>query len=404
VRSSRDSEGVRERIAGDRGARRSMGGKGAKMGAQRGSIVGKIVHIDSGGNVDEIGGGHAGAGEGIGPHQMGIEVEEAGGVDVVEVVAAGSIRARPVLNIESHGATCRIVARALLHIVRVTVFSDQGRKTYQGLVTEVLSRQAPDDASTYLKNSPRTEHTFSLLIKEGLMISVDVSSVEELMVLTLADSPDLAADNHAAACTQRVSGGEGTRHTLLTPMLHATVPQPPFLVPAEAMDDENLILLRSLGESYGRRVLVQNLRHVLVGLSGYRALWSDFLMLTSLVCLKQTPPPPPAVFAQGADVGSGFVGEGVLQGWIDLKRRGWMVKVLPDVETYRESTSLGCVADGKWVPVSEILPMSDYDLETYNTHRHQVLPSSEFDLQRHDSALHLRYSASSSSSSSFASP
>jgi hypothetical protein len=32
---------------------------------------------------------------------------------------------------------CRIVARALQHVVRVTVITDLGRETHQGLVTEI---------------------------------------------------------------------------------------------------------------------------------------------------------------------------------------------------------------------------------------------------------------------------
>lgn len=400
MQSSRGSEEVQlkgERTTRDKGARRSVGGKGKKKEERRVSRQERykeMVQVGRGGNEGEVGGFGG---------KVESEVAVAGSAHMVEVVAAGSIRARPVLNIESHGAMlCRIVARALLHVVRVTVLSDKGRKTYQGLVTEVLNHQPADDT---FNSSLQAEHTFCLLAKEGLMISVAVSSVEELVVLTLAGSPDLAALHHAATSTQSGGGWGRARNTLLTPTLHAMVLQPPFLVPAEAMDDENLILLRSLGESYGRRVLVQNLRHVLVGLSGYRALWSDFLMLTSLVqessssSSSSRPPPSPtaSVFVHGLGAGRGFAGEGGIQGWVDLKRRGWMVKVLPDVETYREAVSLGGV-DGKWVSVSEILPMSDYDLETYNTYRHQVLPSSEFDLQRHDSALHLRYSSSSSSS------
>ena len=60
-------------------------------------------------------------------------------------------------------------------------------------------------------------------------------------------------------------------------------------------------------------------------------------------------------------------------------------QVVPEPSEYVRACSEGALE--KWVRVSEILPMSDYDLEAYSTYRHRLEPSSEFDLQRHDPSL-----------------
>ena len=149
-----------------------------------------------------------------------------------------------------------------------------------------------------------------------------------------------------------------------------------MLVPSSALDDEQVIVLRALGESYGRRVLVQNLRHVVVGLAGYRALWTDFIQSSCL--LKPTPDRP------GPGKWGGEKGESMT-----TSRQSWMVKVVPEVASYQEASAEG--ASGKWARVCDILPMSDYDLDNFNTYRHDILPSSEFDLQRHDHSLERLY-------------
>jgi hypothetical protein len=155
------------------------------------------------------------------------------------------------------------------------------------------------------------------------------------------------------------------------------------LVPGSAMDDEQVIMLRALGESYGRRVLVQNLRHVVVGLAGYRALWTDFLLVSSIL--------EPAACRHSSSRGGASEGSSHVLAGATHRACIWMVKVVPEIAAYQDASVEG--AYGKWVRVSDVLPMSDYDLEAYNTYRHQLLPSSEFDLQRHDSSLQVRYGA-----------
>lgn len=68
---------------------------------------------------------------------------------------------------------------------------------------------------------------------------------------------------------------------------------------------------------------------------------------------------------------------------------------LHQVMSEHESKSKERIKTSKWVPVSWVLPMSDYDLHVYSTYRHSTLPSSEYDLQRHDEQLLNTYSRSS---------
>ena len=92
------------------------------------------------------------------------------------VVASGSIRARPALRVNEGLSLCCRVAQCLLRVVRVVYTSDAGRRTCQGLVTQVVSAHGLS----------LQENSFSLLTADGLMVCVPVSSVEELVILTLA--------------------------------------------------------------------------------------------------------------------------------------------------------------------------------------------------------------------------
>lgn len=169
-------------------------------------------------------------------------------------------------------------------------------------------------------------------------------------------------------------------HQISTAAASGKACPPAVLVPSSAFDDEQVIVLRALGESYGRRVLVQNLRHVVVGLAGYRALWTDFIQSS---CLLEPTPDRPGLGKGGGVIG-GERGESMTP-----SRQSWMVKVVPEVASYQEANAEG--VSGKWARVCDILPMSDYDLDNFNTYRHDILPSSEFDLQRHDHSLERLY-------------
>ena len=100
--------------------------------------------------------------------------------DLAEVVvASGSIRARPVLHSSDGLVLCCLVARCLLRVVRVVFHGGTGSQTRQGLVLQVISRQGLS----------LQDHTFSLLTADGLLLSVAVSSVVELVLLTLGGIP-----------------------------------------------------------------------------------------------------------------------------------------------------------------------------------------------------------------------
>eukprot|EP00802_Teleaulax_amphioxeia_P011106 Tamp_11136.p1 GENE.Tamp_11136~~Tamp_11136.p1 ORF type:complete len:567 (-),score=83.77 Tamp_11136:250-1950(-) len=336
------------------------------------------------------------------------------GVGVDKQAKVGSVRARPELQLSDESTLCRALAGALLHVVRVRVRvqSCSACMTYQGLLTEVLHTGPAAAASeensqehSVARSLPSQQNTFSLVTDQGHLVTLNVSSIEELMVCTLTES----AEDAAASFQQEVSNGKrdlsfgkrdlsfgqrdlsyGKRDPVevAASRFISTMAQPPFIVPTYVTEDVNLMMLRALAQSYGRRVLVQNLRHVIVGLSGYRALWTD-LILRSSTCVQG-----------GAELLLSHSSRTYACGWRGGEAeppRSCMVKVVAELQAYRAASAKDML--GKWVHASDILAMSDYDLEAYNTYRHQVLPSSEFDLQRHDKSLLGLYRASSSSSS-----
>ena len=213
---------------------------------------------------------------------------------------------------------CGCLAENLFRLMRIKLRGEEDE--LRGLLTEVQSRGKQGPVLTILKD-------------DGSFVTASAMDVEEVVVCTVGGNSDSAAIAHLAA-----HGG-----------------------PTHALSDVCLVLMRGLSASLGRQVLVQNLRHVIVGFSGCRALWSDLL-------LGQEERGP---------------GAGALSKWAESQN--WMVKVLS------ESDRLGGVDGGRWVPVSWVLPMSEYDLQVYSTYRHDTLPSSEYDLQRHDPLLMDKY-------------
>jgi len=223
---------------------------------------------------------------------------------------------------------CITLASNLLNVIKVRVHGSTMEEGWMGLLTEVQqgTPAGETDAVPF----------FSLLLPEGPLLTIPVGAAEEIQVCSLGDSPFWAA-----------------RHQLISS--HSSLCRVPWYI----IDDVQLIMLRSMCASFGRKVLVQNLRHTVLGFSGYRALWTDILSTKSV---GQEP--------------------GEVTG--DISRRRWQVKVSAEPSGF---------ATWKWVPVDQVLPMSEYDLEVYSTYRHNLLPSSEYDLQRHDASLQQRYRA-----------
>lgn len=208
---------------------------------------------------------------------------------------------------------CGCLAENLFRLMRIRLRG--GQPELKGLLTEVQTR-------------PVGGPVLTLLSDDGSFVTASAMDVEEVILCTVGGCSESAARAHLMA-----RGG-----------------------PAHALSDVCLSMMRGMSASLGRQVLVQNLRHVIVGFSGCRAVWSDFL-----------------------GEGDSMDGEGLAR-WIN-GGSSWLVKVMS------ESDRLRGVDGGRWVPVSWVLPMSEYDLQVYSTYRHETLPSSEYDLQRHDPLL-----------------
>ena len=108
------------------------------------------------------------------------------------------------------------------------------------------------------------------LDKGGEVVVIAVASVRDVQERALArdENPMTAASSFfrlSASSSSSAAAAVGGRRAA------------GGAVAMSAMEDENAHALWALGESLGRRVLVQNLRHVVVGLAGTRARWSDLL-------------------------------------------------------------------------------------------------------------------------------
>eukprot|EP00960_Hanusia_phi_P067548 766653-Hanusia_phi.AAC.10 len=263
-----------------------------------------------------------------------------------------SYRARQIVSSDAVQDVCKVLVSHIFKVIRVMTKSPLAHK--EGLLLEVhnsmlladRTRKRGKHHSSSPSSSSSSSPHLTFLDHTGDLVTFAISEVDEISVCSLGGSEDFLVMNFLSKLSLR--GVD---------------------IPKKILDDHHLIILRALAQSIGRHVLYQNLRHTLLGFSAYRSLWTDFL--TS----QEEDAAPDSLFSS-----------------LDSARRGWLVKVKSDVEAYSRTGS----GRSKWVPVEEVLPMSEYDLDVYGTYRHELHPSSEFDLQRHDSLLHRRYMLSAS--------